>query len=351
MKKKSVLLLLLVLTILIPCFSVQAEEKAGSSSSFSISPLNPDTNEPQSDYFNLLVTPKEEKNLQVRVYNSSNEDLKVQIAANNGTTNNNGITSYQGEEKRDSSLDVSFSDIATIKESVVTVPKNGFLDVPVHVVIPEKAFDGVILGGIRVTLEHEKNQQKPSEAAVTNNIAYTVGVVLRENDKKIDPMMAMNEVTTEQRNYRNYISANLQNKAPTIIKALTAKAEVFKKGESTVLYMASNQAMRMAPHSNFNFGISLEDQPFVAGDYTIKVSGTADEIPYQFEKDFTIDKETIKDLNKNAVFVEKTPPTSIWWYVVCGVVLLVVLGCVFYVSTQKGKKRSKKNKDRKEVKG
>lgn len=319
----TIMMIALIALIGLPFGTVNAESTE-SQNVYSISPLDPETDQPQSNYFDLKVTPNEQKQVKVRIFNSSAEDIKVNVAANDGTTNDNGITSYLGEEKRDTSLKVAFSDIATLENNQLTVPKNGSVDAIINLKIPEKEFDGTILGGIRVSRVGEGTAAtSKTKAAVKNNIAYTVAVVLKENDKEVDPQMNLLRVSTEQRNYRNYFTATIQNAAPRIIKKLEVTQKIYKKGDSKVLYEASNSDMRMAPNSNFNFGVSLEDQPFKAGTYTIKVTGKADGKDFSFEKDLTITNKSAAEWNENAVFVKDQPQNNAWLYL--GILLLSVL--------------------------
>ncbi|MEC5317298.1 DUF916 and DUF3324 domain-containing protein, partial [Enterococcus casseliflavus] len=278
------------------------------------------------------VEPNEQIKLQVEIVNSSSDEMTIQVEANNATTNDNGISSYLKEEERDSSLKVAFEDLAAVEEDQITVPAKSSKKAVVNVTIPEETFKGQILGGLRFT--EVKKEQEEQDAAIGNNIAYTIGVLLQESDEEIAPEMAMNDVITEQRNYRNYISVNLQNKAPRMIQELTAHAQVFDQGTEDLRYEASNDAMRMAPNSNFNFGISLEDKKFVPGDYTMKVTGTADGTPFEFSKDFTISAEEAKEYNKNAVFAQEDETIAPWVYVlgVCG---LIIIGLLLFLLIKK----------------
>lgn len=319
----------LVLSLLVSPLA-QAEE-----GSFSVTPLNPETGEAQSSYYDLMVEPNQKIQLTVEIVNSSSAEKTIQVEANNATTNDNGISSYVKKEERDDSLHVAFEDFAQVKEEQVTVPANGTANAVIDLTIPEAAFAGEILGGLRFTeVKPEADKDEP-KAAITNNIAYTIGVLLRESEETVAPEMAMKGVVTEQRNYRNYISANLQNKAPCMIKELTAHAQVFEKGTEELRYEASNDAMRMAPNSNFNFGISLEDQKFVPGDYTMKVTGTADGTPFEFSQDFTISAEEAKEYNKNAVFAQEEDETIAWWVYALGVVSLMVIGLLLFLLIKK----------------
>lgn len=334
MNKKIISFFSILLLVL--GFSAQvvgAEENKNTDKLFSVSPLNPETKEPQSSYYDLTVQPNEEKELSVRIFNSSESPLKVKIELNNATTNNNGITSYQASEEKDSSLKTGFSDIASVKESTVTIKEKGYVDVPVHLTIPKEKFKGSILGGIRISAaEEDEAGSTEQETAVKSKISYVVGVLLKEDDGVVRPDIQLNDIITEQRNYRNYISANLQNKAPTMVKKLAVEAKVYKKGSNTVVYEAANSEMRMAPNSNFNFGINLENQPFKAGKYTMVLSGKADEEAFKFKKDFEITSKESNSFNKNAVYVEEDTTAKLILYISLSVlvVIVTVLGCYVY---------------------
>ncbi|MEB7428079.1 DUF916 and DUF3324 domain-containing protein [Enterococcus faecalis] len=334
MNKKIISFFSILLLVL--GFSAQvvgAEENKNMDKLFSVSPLNPETKEPQSSYYDLTVKPNEEKELSVRIFNSSESPLKVNVELNNATTNNNGITSYQASEERDSSLKAGFSDIASVKESTITIKEKSYVDVPVQLKMPKESFKGSILGGIRISAaESDEEESKEQETAVKSKISYVVGVLLKESDEAIRPDIQLNDIITEQRNYRNYISANLQNKAPTMVKKLEVEAKVYKKGSNTVVYEASNSEMRMAPNSNFNFGINLENQPFKSGEYTMVLSGKADEEAFNFKKNFEITSKESNSFNKNAVYVEEDNTAKIILYILLGVlaVIVAVLGCYVY---------------------
>jgi hypothetical protein len=317
---------LVFLTHMDYCF---AEE----SNAISVSPLDPVTNEPQSSYYEFEVVPSDVKQFTIRVFNSSNINKEVKIELNDATTNDNGITSYLSKKERDITLKVGFSDIASTESSVISVPANGSSDVPITINTPKEEFDGVILGGVRIT-EVDSESEK-SETSVTGKVAYTVGVVLNESGEYIEPEIKLNEVSVEQRNYRNYISANIQNIKPTIIKSLEVKADIYTKDKQKV-YSAERDGMRMAPNSNFNFGISLEDKQIVAGKYLLKLSGEADGIHFSFEREFEILASDADKYNKSSLFVKDIETDTQWWYIA---IAICVASCLAVLQMIRLKKR------------
>lgn len=329
-----------VFTVIMICFClINSGTAYGESPTFSMQPMLPNSDQPQSGYYDLEVLPNEKKQLPIRLFNSSEEDIKVTIEANNATTNDNGITSYLKQEKNelDKSMKTPFSELATVKGgNLVTIPKKGSIDVYVDVQAPSESFEGEILGGIRATTKEDSATK--NTAAVTSQIAYTVGVLLHQkgSEMEISPDMHLLGVKTEQRNARNYISANLQNAAPIMVKKLEVHAKVFKEDGKKILYEASSSSMRMAPNSNFNFGISLENQAFIAGKYKLILSGQADGHAFSFEEKFEITSKEATEWNKNAVYVDGVDSYKLVYMLISVVLVLCI---VFIYWNKKIKKK------------
>ena len=328
--RRRLYLLIAIFVIVINAASVSAD----TNKSFSVTPLDPDTKQTQPSYYDLKIAPNEKKILPIRIFNGAEQAIKVKININNGTTNNNGITDYSGSGKKSATLKVGFSDIATVDNEIVTIPAKNAVDIPVTVIMPETQYDGQILGGIRVTSAEEK--EKPKASGIASNIAYTVGVVLSETETKVTPDISLLGVKTEQRNSQNHISATLQNGAPVIIKKLEAKASVTKKGSKKVLYEAENSSMRMAPNSQFNYGINLVNTAFKSGKYTMTVTGKADGKPFSFTKNFTIKTKEAKEFNKNSVYVTDKPTNNTYLFIIIAtLVLIIIASIIWYIKKNK----------------
>lgn len=317
------LYLSIALILCIPSTMTYAEENNEKNIGFSISPLSLETGKPQSSYYDLKVVPNEQKNIVIRVFNSGEEDIVVKAEVNNASTNNNGITSYHKAQVRDSTLKVGLSDFTTAETTNIKVPAKGYTDAKFNMTIPDTPFQGEILGGIRFTSDDIKAGKADKGASVTNNMAYTIGVLLHEGETNITPKMKLNKVITEQKNSRNFISANLQNTAPRIIKNLDVKAEISKKGHSKVLYEAHNTELRMAPNSNFYYGINLGNHRLKSGNYTMKLSGFADGTEFSFEKEFSISQKEASELNRSSVFVDDEDDNTILIYA-----LIILVFCL-----------------------
>ena len=326
------LYLSITLILCIPSTITYAENK-NESNGFSVSPLSIDTGQPQSSYYDLKVVPKEQKNIVVRVFNSGSKEIEVKAEVNDASTNNNGITSYHKIASRDNTLKVGLSDFTTVEEKKIKVPSQGYTDAKFHVSVPDKEFQGEILGGFRFTSEDVKSGKSDKGASVTNNMAYTIGVLLHESEESVAPKMKLNKIITEQKNSRNFISANIQNTVPRMIKNLELKSEITQKGHSKILYEAHNSDMRMAPHSNFYYGINLGNHRLKSGNYTMKITGVADGNKFSFNKDFSISQKEAKKLNESSVFIDDADDYNMWLnltLIILVVTLSSVLGYIVY---------------------
>ncbi len=329
-KKYIISFFLLLAAVVCVKISPVFAEVSTSENTFSISPLNPETNEPQSTYYNLKMTPNQVKEIKVRLFNSSDKDIKVKVTLNNAATNGNGVISYAGTEDEDSSLKVPLTSLAKLKDPIVNIPKMGHYDESITIRMPQNSFHGEVLGGIRVTSLSESKIQTKEKPAVKANIAYSVAVLIREEDEKPEASMHLLDVIKENRDYRNCISAKLQNSAPRLVKKLEVNSKIYRENSNKLLYQASRSEMQMAPNSHFNFSTSLENTSIKAGKYTMRVSGKADGKPFSFTRNFSVTASEAKQLNKNAVYVKDEEGGGISLiYMLIGIIVLLSLILIY----------------------
>ncbi|MFQ6324130.1 WxL protein host-binding domain-containing protein, partial [Lactococcus garvieae] len=230
------------------------------------------------------------------------------------------------------SLKVGFKDIATADKEV-TIAAKSKKQIAVHVQMPKDSYDGVILGGIYFTEKNTQSEEKESKGSqIINRYAYVIGVKLTETDKIVNPELRLNDVKATQVNYRNVIAANIQNYTPSIIKDLKIEGKVYNKGGNKVLYSKSRENLRMAPNSNFDYAISLNNKPFKPGKYTFKGVAKSGDKEWKFEKDFEIKGEESRKYNKEAVSLEKD---YTWIYILVGIVVVSILLIIILILLKK----------------
>lgn len=339
---------MIALAIISSSFSIQpkravADGESGSSqsepTSISISANLPDNqiNKDQS-YFDLLMKPGQEQELEVVLRNSTDKDLTMIASANSAVTNDNGVVDYSfSKPKTDSTLKVPLSQIAVIEKETV-VPAKSDKIVKVHVKMPNEPIEGVVAGGIYLQQKDDPNQKNSGDGGVQikNKYVYVMGIQLREKediselvaDMKLDKI----KIKPKQVNYRNVLGINLQNTEPVYIRNLTVDAKIYKKGSQEVLHESKQESLKMAPNSNFNYGVSWENQEFKAGKYRAKVTAHSEDYnkDWSWDEEFTITKKEAEVLNKEAVELEVTP-TPWWVYVLIGLGIAFLLLLILYL--------------------
>ncbi|MEF9938067.1 DUF916 and DUF3324 domain-containing protein [Carnobacterium sp.] len=296
-------------------------------------------------YFDLKMEPNQRQEITLTVSNSSDEKATILISPNVAMTNQNGVIDYsKADETVDKTLKNPVTSIISKAQEVTLEPKET-KEVPFTIQMPEKEFDGLILGGFYISKKEDDSNTKDKEkdVQIKNKYSYVIGLQLRENTNEVKPVMELNDIKPTLLNYRTAVTANLQNTEATIMKDLTINAKVMKKGSGKVLHETKKEGLSMAPNSNFDFPINWDNQSLDAGTYTLQLVAQSGEDKWEFEKEFKISAKDSTDLNKEAVELEKTEPNWILIIsVVVGLVLVLTLVLIFFINRHQKKKAAEK---------
>lgn len=345
-------------SILFVMFSVSTPVQAADTMNVGVTAIIPDNQIDKSKtFFDLLMKPGQEQDLEVKLTNTSDQDRTVKVEVNPATTNDNGVADYsvkETEKNRDSSLKISMADIATTENEVV-VPKNSSINTKIHLKMPNEAYKGIVAGGIRVSeKDSEKKEVKKENSGgvqINNKFVFVVGLQLRTEESldglEPDLILDKSKIKPKQVNYRNFVGINLQNNQPVFIRELEVEAKIYKKGSKEVLHETKKTAMKMAPNSNFNFGVDWENKPLVEGDYVASVRAYSKDYDKEWKwenQEFHIDAETAKKLNEKAVGLEKDNKKL---YIMIGIGLLLLLLLIILLLILRNKKEKARRKAKK----
>lgn len=348
-------------SILFVLFSISKPVQAADAMNVGVTAIIPDNQvDKNQTYFDLLMKPGQEQELEVKLTNSSDEDRTVEIQVNPATTNDNGTADYSLKEtpkNRDSSLKISMADIATT-ENEVLVPKKSSVNAKIKLKMPNETFKGVVAGGIRVSeKENEKKEEEKKDTGgvqINNKFVFTVGLQLRteESLEGLEPDLVLDKTKIKPKhvNYRNFVGINLQNNQPVFIRDLEVEAKIYKKGSKEVLHETKKTQMKMSPNSNFNFGVDWENKELEGGDYVASVRAYSKDYDKEWKWDnqeFHIDAETAKKLNAEAVNLEKSNKKL---YIMIGIGLILLLLLIIILLIMKNKKEKARRKARKNKK-
>lgn len=327
-KVKFGLILLTALLLFFVSIPIYAEEALN----FYVTPAFPESQiEGSERYFNLNAEPGSTETLTLTLQNANAQAKTIQITPHTAFTNVMGVVEYgKDAEEADSTLNYELADLIDVPEPI-NLAGNETKTVELPLRFPQEAFEGFLAGGLRIAEVSEKKEEEETEeegVAITNEFTYVIGIVLSNTRDSVQPDLALNDVFADQLNYRNVISANLQNVTPTFVNRLAVEATVQRAGEAEILYEANQEQMQMAPNSNFNFPISLEGDRFQAGEYVLKLKATSGEEEWQWERTFTIDGETARSLNRQDVTINTS---TNWWMIGLIVLLLLLIGLIIYL--------------------
>ncbi|MGG5305257.1 hypothetical protein IGK16_002928 [Enterococcus pernyi] len=334
------IILLMLLVSFLSSMRVGAEEET---LNFYVTPEFSENQKSGNDrYFQLNLAPNTTEKLTLKLQNANAKAKKIQITPHTAYTNVMGVVEYgQDADKADPTLKHSLAELIE-QPKILELAGNETKTVTLDLNMPTEEFEGLLAGGLRVSeVKEEASEETSNEegVAIQNEFAYIIGVVVSNKQNAVQPDLDLLDVFADQLNYRNVISANLQNFTPTFVNRLEVEATVQKVGEEEILYQASQEQMQMAPNSNFNFPISLEGDRFRSGDYLLKMTARSGEEEWQWEKNFTIEADEARALNQKDVTID----TSINWWMIGSITLLVLLlGIVLYPLIKKNLEQTNK---------
>ena len=284
-----------------------------------------------ASYFDLLLAPKDQKEISIHLANHSAKAATYLIQVNNAATNSNGVIDYsQPSFKKDASAAYELNQIVTPKEQEITLKGGENKEVAFQVKMPATSFKGIVLGGLHVEKEEDQTK-KVDGTGIRNKYAYVIGIKLQNSFDQVSPDLKLLSVEPGLQNSYTTIFAQLQNPTAGIINQLDIKAEITKKGQQEVLYSSENAAASMAPNTNFKFPVDLNKQQLKAGSYTLSMDAVQKDTgnKWHLTKDFTIKAAAVKKINKEAV-IEKQPLDYLPYILAIGGVLIAVILVLTY---------------------
>lgn len=342
MKKRYFALIVIALSFL--AFSL---ESSASELRFNVETEIPDNQiDKTKTYFDLMMKPEQEQQLKIRTENSTDENLVVDVTIKPATTNSNGVVEY-GESltKLDASAPADISQLIHLKEggNTITIPAKSVKEVELLVKMPKAEFLGQLAGGItfseRVDQTKQKKETNQNGLAIENRYAYTVAVLLRENQQEVQPELILEKVEPTQRNARNVISASLLNEKAAYLQGMKISATVKNKKNGKIILEKKQERMQMAPNSELQFPIEYEENAMEAGTYNLAMTVNGSNKEWRFSKDFTITQAKAKTLNSKDVTLKKDHSTLIYSILALIIILLIISLLVILRMKRKEKKQ------------
>lgn len=357
MKKKAIgyfLSLIYIVSLFSPIIGFANEANQTDAGGFSFEVMRPENQRnPEVTYFDLLMKPGQKQTVQIKMNNSSDKEIKVNVSLNSAKTNSNGVIEYGPSKiKNDASLKHDFTEIVKAPQEV-TVPAKGSTMTDFAITIPEESFEGFISGGIQLQQADGGVAKETDQGMVVNKFAYLIGMLLSVSDVTgIEPDMKLNKVYPELQNYRNAIFVNFSNVKPVYTDDMTVSVQLMRKTSETVLYETKKTNMRMAPNSMIDFPVSMNGEKMQAGDYRAKILvTTAAGGRWQWDEPFTITDDEADKFNAEDLSLVQA--SGINWLLIAAIVggvLIFTFLIFFFIRRNKKKKEAEAKARRKAMK-
>ncbi|WP_314066491.1 DUF916 and DUF3324 domain-containing protein [uncultured Vagococcus sp.] len=296
----------------------------------------------QLTYFDLKLEPDSSQQLSVTLTNTTAQEKKIHLIPNRATTNQNGSIDYSQEKAvKDASLAIDFNELISEKQLVTLGPKE-VKEVAFTLHAPKNAFKGIVLGGLFVYEDKEKNTETKAEEAIqiTNDFSYIIGVKLRSNETEIEPDFVLKTVKPELKNHRTAVVATIQNNQPAIVREMTIVSKITKADSQKEVLSNSKTGIGMAPNSSFDFPIGFQDQALKPGSYHLHLTLTIEDKTWELSRAFDISQNEAHEINNKAVNLEKSPLVMIL------MMILIILVCIIILLVLILKKRNTQSPDR-----
>lgn len=314
------------------------------SAGFTVQAVLPDNQiNDRISFYHLLVQPGGTQTVEVKIFNSSAEKQTYRVEVIRAATNKNGLITYDERDKpADKSMQMPITNIAKPKHKEVSVEGYSEGKAEIDINVPTEPFSGISLGGIRISLKSDDEDESEQGMSVKNTYGYAIGMVLTENaDQPIygETELKLTALNPEVDYGSKVLEASIQNPHPEAMEELEAEGKITKKGSDKVIAKHSLKDFKIAPNSVFPFQIDWGMLEVAAGEYTFtgKVKGKTKS--WEFKEDFTITREMAKKMNKQTAFRVIIPEG--WMNAFYGAILLTVILALFLILRLIKRKKAK----------
>lgn len=278
-------------------------------------------------YFHIGVKPKENVSLHVRLDNPTEKEVTLFPMICAAKTNGLGVVEYSTKQgKVGEKGQETIESIATIKEKEIKLAPKETYDLEIQVKMPEKEFQGIRAGAIRL-LQKETEEQTGN---VRNQFAREIGIVLESSSPDaIASNLTIKQAEAGQVNARNVVEIMIDNPQAKFCSLTELKGEIKEKESGDVITETTLSQAKLAPTTTFEFPVPFAGKAFKAGTYVATFSAKEGDKNWKLEKEFTITEKESEAYNQSDVQIKVTPSFVERYWISLLVLLLVFLVCVF----------------------
>ncbi|WP_203637603.1 DUF916 and DUF3324 domain-containing protein [Levilactobacillus wangkuiensis] len=279
----------------------------------------------RNSFFELKMKSGQTQTLHTKIFNVTNQEIKVKSAIHTAWTNSGGAIDYVNPTKTyDSSLKYKMSELTKVQgQKTVTIPAHGSKVVTAKATLPQMSgFNGLVLGAWYFERTDTKVTGNVKGANnVRNKYAYVVGMeyVL---GKVPSGNLTLGKVGAGLSNYHRGVIANLRNPTATIVPNLKMNTTITNRDGGKVVKQLKQSNVQMAPNTTFGYPMLYGKTPLKAGYYHLHMVVKNTDRTWVFDRDFTITKAQANKYNRSSV---DNPGMNMWLLIGIGALVMLLL--------------------------
>lgn len=291
---------------------------------------------PDSSFFDLQMKPGQKQTIEVAVANTSVEDQTYTIEINPAYTNDQGFIDYsEKKETEEKQRELTIDHIATY-EKKITVPKGQTEKVPITLTMPEEAYKGELLAGIKVS----KVKKQTNQVGIANTYSYLLGLRLTESDQKIQRKIGVKKIEPTIAFGKASVAIDLINPVREAYGHLTYHVEIKNEETGKKINEKTYSGLQLAPVSTYHFSIDWDDEQLVAGNYQLVLTiEDKKDNQWTFHRNFAISPDAAKQVNTVVVQENRFPYQALLIGIV-GLIIGAIL--IFCIIKWKNKRRTRR---------
>lgn len=312
--------------------------------SYEVKPLlETEQKDSRLDYFYYQVVPNEQKKISIEIKNHAEKAQTFAVEFNRANTNGNGMIDYSLHKKTKAYEGTSKIDIRQLVDNPtqeVTVEAKRSKTVTFHLKLPDHPYEGILLGGIYVTLVNERPQTKGQQSErieLQNTLAYAIAVMLQEKiPYKGGSRLNVDSLNVAEKDNQSVLKIHMQNLKPNILNKVKMTTKIYKEGEDKLYSEIEQENMNFAPEDWFSLEVIWPKEKIQRGKYEAQIVFESGAEKWVFKKKFSVTQDEIKQIQNKLISQDKRPVDRLTIYIFSAlIVVIIILVTLLFVKKRK----------------
>ncbi|WP_461215268.1 DUF916 domain-containing protein [Lacticaseibacillus sp. GG6-2] len=259
-------------------------------------------------YYDLVVAPGSQQTITLALQNTDTGTQRFKISTNRATTSATGTIDYgQHAPAKPQALAVDIESLLP-KAKTYSLAPHTTKQIHLKLKAPAQAWQGVLLGGIRVE-KLNGTSANANGAALTVHAAETIPIQLRATNAlpKLTPKLTFSGVALTSTGNGTQVGVKLTNPVPAIQSGLSVHATVYHANATKAVLKKDANDLKLAPSSVMTMPLTNDPTQLAAGKYRVEVAADQAGRQWHFFKTFTIKSAVSKDTTTKVKNATKKP--------------------------------------------